>query len=249
MSFGVMATRRGRESLFGSSYSLISLVLVSTRATRLVPNCTTYRLFFESIAMPYGRDFAVGGVSSLMSPVLGSRRPMRFAFCTVNHSVPFLSNTIVCGSPACGSGILYSVTSPVFGLSLPTSAPVLPVYQMLPALSSTRPWGPECAVFSGYSFTLPVFGSTRPSTLAIWPVYQSEPSFAASGSCGREPGVAASHAFMETLSGPGTMAASGRPLTGYVLTRYDSIAGSCSAGTGAPWFFIMRITVFQPSSV
>src|SRR3954465_12547822 len=207
-------------------------------AAGLVPNCTTYRLFFESIAMPYGPEFAVGGGRSSMSPALGFRGPMRFAFCTVNHSVPFLSNTSVCGSPACGSGILYSVTSPVFGFSLPMSAPVLPVYQMLPALSSTRPCGPEWAVFSGYSFTLPVLGSTRPSTLAIWPVYQSEPSRAASGSCGREPGVAASQAFIDTLSGPGTIAASGRPLTGYVLTRYDSIAGSCSAGTGAPWFFI-----------
>src|SRR2546423_2342143 len=108
----------------------------------------------------------------------------------------------VCGSLASGSGILYSVTSPVLGLSLPTSAPVLPVYQMLPALSSTSPCGPECGVFSGYSLTCPVFGSTRPSTFAIWPVYQSEPSCAASGSCGRDPGVAACHAFIDTLAGP-----------------------------------------------
>src|SRR5581483_1740379 len=137
-----------------------------------------------------------------MSPVLGSRRPMRFAFCTVNHRMPFLSKTSVCGSFASGSGILYSVTSPVFGFSLPMSSPVLPVYQMLPCLSSLRPCGPECAVFSLYSFTSPVLGFTRPSTLAIWPVYQSEPSRAARGSCGREPGVGADHCCMVTFTGP-----------------------------------------------
>jgi hypothetical protein len=115
---------------------------------------------------------------------------------------------------AFGSGILYSVTSPFFGFSFPTSAPVFPVYQMFPLRSSTRPCGPECAVLSGNSFTLPVFGSTRPRELVIWPVYQSEPSFAASGSCGRDPGVAACHAFIDTLRGPGTMTASGRPFTG-----------------------------------
>src|SRR5437879_2399292 len=137
---------------------------------------------------------------------------MRFAFCTVNHRTPPLSSTIVCGSPV--SGVLYSVTSPLLGFSLPISEPVLPVYQMLPPLSSTRPCGPECAVLSGYSFTLPLFGSTRPSTLAIWPVYQSEPSRAAMGSCGRDPGVGACQAFIETLTGPGTSLASGLPLTG-----------------------------------
>src|SRR5262249_43065875 len=125
----------------------------------------------------------------------------------------------VWGSFALGSGILYSVTSPVFGSSLPTSAPVLPVYQMLPALSSFSPCGPECAVFSGYSFTLPVFGSTRPSVLVIWPVYQSEPSRAASGSCGREPGVAADHSFIVTFTGPAIIFASALFFSGYVATR------------------------------
>src|SRR2546430_9611254 len=109
---------------------------------------------------------------------------MRLEFCTVNQRMPALSKIRVCGSFASGSGILYSVTLPVFGSSLPTSAPVFPVYQMLPALSSTRPCGPEWGVLSGYSLTWLVLGSTRPSTFAICPVYQSEPSRAASGSCG-----------------------------------------------------------------
>jgi len=101
---------------------------------------------------------------------------MRLAFWTVNQRMPALSKISVCGSFTCGSGIGYSVTAPVFGSSLPINAPVLPVYQMLPSLSSTRPCGPELAVLSGNSFTLPVFGSTRPSTLAICPEYQSDPS-------------------------------------------------------------------------
>jgi hypothetical protein len=104
--------------------------------------------------------------------------------------------------------MVYSVTLPVRGSSLPTTAPPLPVYQMLPSRSSTSPCGPECAVFSGNSFTLPVFGSMRPSMLVIWPVYQSEPSRVASGSCGREPGVMPfSNTCIETCSGPGTITA------------------------------------------
>ena len=37
-----------------------------------------------------------------------------------------------------------SVTAPDFGSSLPISEAVLPVNQMLPSLSSVRPWGPVC---------------------------------------------------------------------------------------------------------
>src|SRR5712664_3944151 len=208
MSSLVIAMRRGRAPGSGSLYSLICSVSGSTAATLLTPHCTTNTTPLEFTAMPYGRDLGVGGVSSLISPVLGSSRPMQLAFCTVNHRMPALSKISVCGSLAFGSGIGYSVTAPVFGSSLPIKVPVLPVYQMLPSLSSIRPCGPECAVLSGYSLTWPVFGSTRPRTLAICPVYQSDPSRVASGSCGREPGVAACQIFIETLMGPGTTTAS-----------------------------------------
>src|SRR5882724_12808845 len=188
--------RRGREAASGSGYSRISSVRGSTLPTLLAPNATQNTVPFEFTAMPYGRDFGVGGVSSLISPVFGSSRPMRLAFCTVNQRIPVLSKRSVCGSFAFGSGIGYSVTAPVFGSSLPIRAPVLPVYQTLPSLSSTSPCGPEFAVLSGYSLTLPVFGSTRPSTLAICPEYQSDPSRAAIGSCGRDPGVGACQIFI-----------------------------------------------------
>src|SRR5439155_23726028 len=175
--------------------------------------------------MPYGRDFGVGGVSSLISPVFGSSRPTRLAFCSVNHKIPVWSKISVCGSLASESGILYSVTAPVFGSSLPTRAPVLPVYQMLPSLSSTRPCGPECGVLRGYSLISPVFGSSRPSTLAIWPVYQSEPSLAASGSCGRDPAVGTCHVLIETLVDPGITTPEGFPFSGKLSVKY-SVSGA-----------------------
>src|SRR5919198_1928385 len=116
----------------------------------------------------------------------------------------------VCGSLAFGSGILYSVTSPLFGSSLPITLAWLPVNQILPSLSSTRPCGPVCGVLSVYSLTAPVFGSTRPSLLIICPVYQIEPSLAASGSCGREPGVGTGHSLIAAWTGPSTILAGGR---------------------------------------
>ncbi len=137
--------------------------------------------------------------------------------------MPLRSKIRVCGSFASGSGILYSVTAPVFGSSLPINAPVFPVYQMSPFASSTRPCGPEWAVFNGYSLILPVWGSTRPSTLAIWPVYQSDPSLAASGSCGREPGVGTGQIFIATFSGPLITAPAGFAFSGKFLIRYSVI--------------------------
>src|SRR5258706_309912 len=174
---------------------------------------------------------------------------MRLAFCTVNHSMPLRSKIRVCGSFASGSGILYSVTEPVFGSSLPINAPVFPVYQMLPFASSTRPCGPERTVFNGYSLILPVLGSTRPSTLAIWPVYQSDPSLAASGSCGREPGVGTGQIFIATFSGPSIPAPAGFAFSGKFLIRYSVIVALWSGGIGGPWLVIMRMTVFQPVGV
>src|SRR2546427_1709117 len=181
--------------------------------------------------MPYGRDFAVGGVSSLISPVFGSSRPTRLAFCAVNHRIPFWSKISVCGSFTSGSGILYSVTAPVFGSSLPINAPAFPVYQMLPFLSSSRPCGPEGGVLRGYSLKRPVFGSSRPSALVIWPVYQSDPSAVASGSCGRDPGVRTDHSLIETLAGPGITPPAGVGLFWDFLLKYSSNPAAPSPGT------------------
>src|SRR5713226_1938784 len=151
---------------------------------------------------------------------------MRLEFCTTNHRIPLRSKIRVCGSFTSGSGILYSVTAPVFGSSLPINAPVLPVYQMLPSLSSTRPCGPECGVLRGYSLKRPVFGSSRPSTLFIWPVYQSDPSLVARGSCGRDPDVGTCHSLIETLVGPGITTPTGLSFSGKFLVRYSVIVAA-----------------------
>ena len=71
---------------------------------------------------PCRRDatLASAASSSLISPVFGSSRPIRLAFCTVNHRMPAPvedQRVRICA----GSGILYSVTVPVFGSSLPIS--------------------------------------------------------------------------------------------------------------------------------
>src|SRR5713101_3924215 len=115
--------------------------------------------------MPYGRDFGVGGVMSLISPVFGSSRPTRLAFCTVNHKIPLWSKISVCGSLASGSGILYSVTAPDFGSSLPTRAPVCPVYQIDPSLVASGSCGRDPGVGTCHSLieTLVGPGITTPT--------------------------------------------------------------------------------------
>src|SRR5580704_8293179 len=111
---------------------------------------------------------------------------------------PFGAKSSVCGSLACGSGIGYSVTFPVFGSSLPIYALKFAVNQIFPSLSGTSPCGPDPGVFNVYSLNWFDLGSNRPSTLAIWPVYQTEPSGAKAGSCGRDPAVGTCHSLIET---------------------------------------------------
>ena len=129
-----------------------------------------------STTMPYGRVLAVGDCFSTISPVAGLRRPTKLPPCTVNHSMPVGVEDRRVRIAGVGSGILYSVTLPVFGSSLPMSPAELPVYQMLPSLSGVRPCGPEFGVGSVHSLNVPVAGSSRPTTLARWPVYQTMPS-------------------------------------------------------------------------
>src|SRR5262249_60404400 len=134
-----------------------------------------------------------------------------------NQTMPLPSMAMVWGSFAFGSGILYSVTSPVLGSSLPTRLIWLPVNQMLPSLSSVRPCGPVCGVLSGYSLIAPVLGSRRPSLPDSSPVYQIAPSRVASGSCGREPGVGTGQSSIFASTGPGMTTAAGRGAPGEIL--------------------------------
>src|SRR4030095_1085571 len=130
---------------------------------------------FDVRRTPYGREFAVGDSTSLIAPSgdFGSRTPQKLPAWTVKKMRPSCRNAMVCGSRAFGFGILYSVTLPLFGSTLPMSPAALPVYQMLPSLSACRPCGPEFGVGSVNSLNSCVFGSKRPMTFARWPVYRS----------------------------------------------------------------------------
>src|SRR5215204_4687937 len=151
----------------------------------------------------------------------------------------------------------------------------LPVYQMLPALSSVRPWGPEAGVFSVYSLICPVFGSSLPSTFTIWPVYQMVPSDAASGSCGRDFGVGTSHSRIMTdgacddtgATAPGAACGAGfsagfsagvsaglspggvDPLTGQFFARYSTRTLASSSLTSAPRSIMFTTTSCHSSAL
>src|SRR3990172_97132 len=102
---------------------------------------------------------------------------------------------------------------------------------MLPALSATRPCGPDWGVLSGYSFIAPVLGSSRPSTLDHCPVHQMEPSAAARGSCGREPSEGTTHSLIATVAVPGTSTAAGGGRSGELLDKYSANTAVCSGGS------------------
>src|SRR5258707_8142767 len=181
-----------------------------------------------------------------MSPVLGSSRPMKPPFCTLNHRMPFLSNSGVCGSRAFGSGIGKNLYSPVFTSSSPMWPPQLPAYQMLPSLSLISPWGPPL-IGIGYSLISPVLGSSRPSRFANCPDHHSEPSGIASGSWGRSPGVGSDHCWNGTCAGPPIAAGLGRGFSGNLAIRYALMWPACSSVIGAPADFII-LTVLSQSS-
>src|SRR5207247_1061479 len=92
-----MAMRRGREAASGSGYSRISSVRGSTLPTLFVPNATQNTVPFEFTAIPYRRDFGVGGVRSLITPVSGSTRPSMFVIWLVYQSAPSLVASGSCG--------------------------------------------------------------------------------------------------------------------------------------------------------
>src|SRR5262245_57097139 len=235
--------RRGRVSALGSGYSLTAIVTGSMLATRLAPNSTRKSVLVELTTIPYGSERGCGIVISLMSPVSGFSRPTMLACWSVKNRMPFWSKMGVWGSRAAGSGIGYSVMAPVLGSSFPTSPFELPVYQMLPDLSTVSPCGPDAAVFSGNSFIAPVLGSSRPSTFAHMPVHQMLPSGVASGSWGREPSVGATHSLIDTEALPGIKTAFGRGISGKFFARYSPIVARSAGGTST-----MLVKSFSQSS-
>src|SRR5882724_2471133 len=117
----------------------------------------------ESRTIPYGRFVFrrlpgwIGGFTMRNLPVATSRKPIAFDACAVNQMLPFLSNTIVCGSFTVLSGTLNRVISPDFGSIRPSDPFWLPVYQTLP-FESTRQLCGCVPGSSSYFRNCPVFG-------------------------------------------------------------------------------------------
>ena len=226
MSSLVIAMRRGRAAAFRQR---VLMKLPSSSDRCCLPCCSRTRrrrsCLSNSTPCRRGAHLAVGGVSSLISPVFGSRRPIRLS---VLHREP--QDAAPCRRSAYAdrpaSGVGYSVTAPVFGSSLPINDPVFPVYQMLPSRSSCRPCGPECAVLSGNSLISPVFGSTPAEHIGqLARCTRASRRLRANGSCGRDPGVGACHSLNEISAGPGITTPSGLPFSGKLLIKY-ALSGS-----------------------
>ncbi len=101
-----MSRRRTVVPANGSLISVSAMVAGSILTRQGRPLHANQGTPSASILMPYGFELGVDNVTSLMSPVAGSRRPTMLLFCRVNHMIPCLSKTAVCGSFAAGSGIL-----------------------------------------------------------------------------------------------------------------------------------------------
>src|SRR5919109_1705207 len=241
----VISSRRTVVFGSGKGYCRISIVSGSTLSKQLLPLQATHRLPSELTLIPYGREFGRDTVTSLISPVAGIKRPTMLLTCNVNHRVPFLSKTAVCGSRAAGSGILYSVIFPVRGSSLPIVPLLFPVYQMLPCWSGVTVWG---LAFSGkeYSHTSPVWGLSWPTRLAHIPAHQIVPSGASTGSRARCPSVGTFHSRNVIDSSPPTRLGFKWLPAGKCVARYFDIVSPA-------WFpdklIIAWINSCQPSRV
>jgi len=136
---GLAAARtHGMTSVFGSMLSESWLLLNSSNR------------------MPWSRGARRTGASStsalrisLMAPARHFRieDARRSCACDGEEEPARLEGTpIVCGSLSLLSGILYSVTFPVFASPIPMTRAALPVYQICRSPSGCRPCGPELGV-------------------------------------------------------------------------------------------------------
>src|SRR5437762_8744876 len=203
--------------------SMLASLLVKNSQKKGTPRLLTW--------IPYGCAFAVGTFTKSILPFRGPSRPTKLPTCTENHSMPSASNTKECGSSAFLSGILYSLTSPVFASSLPMYPLKFPVNQMLSSESATSPCGPELSTFRGNSLNAPVDGSTRPILFCICSVNQSAPSIPTAGSCGWAPLVGTSHSLMVIFSSPTSVLGDAR--------REPMVVASATAAISEPW--IIRV--------
>src|SRR5574341_2508700 len=148
--------------------------------------------------MPYALARGVGTSYSVIAPVTGSSRPMRFPRCSVNQILPSGPWIGVWGpDPACGRG--YSVNRPVLGSNAAILLPPCSVMYNRPSEAQAIPWGRDSGVGSSHSVNFSVFGSNRPSLLAPISANQIMPSGAATRPCGAEFGVGISYSVREPV--------------------------------------------------
>src|SRR5215471_16943571 len=192
---------------------------------------------------------AVGTRLDAIGPRLWRRhwhqRDLAGAWNQTAHKVPRWSKTAVCGSRAAGSGILYSVTMPVCGSSLPIVPLPLPVYQMLPSWSGVTLWGLASAG-NGYSRMSPVSGLIRPTRLPHCPAHQIDPSSVCTGSRARWPSVGTFHSRNVIEASPGTRVGCRWVRTGKCVARYSVIVPNSGLADRS---IMLRINSRQPSRV
>ena len=157
-SSGVMAMRRGREAGFGSVYSLISIVSGSTLAIRF-PRKSTYQA--PPSSSPGCRMDTLGCWAASQLHLAGLRiDPPDCARLDREPHHAFVIDDR-CVRPAIAFRHWVFVHLAGFRIEHADGVRTMPVYQMLPALSSTRPCGPAPSG-SGNSFMSPVLRSRRP---------------------------------------------------------------------------------------
>src|SRR5574341_719656 len=151
--------------------------------------------------MPYALARGVGTSYSVIAPVTGSSRPMRFPRCSVNQILPSGPWAGVGGpGPACGRG--YSVNRPVLGSNAAILLPPCSVMYIRPSEAQAIPWGRDSGVGMSHSVNFSVFGSKRPSLFAPISTNQIAPSGAATRQCGAEFGVGMSYSVNSPAGRP-----------------------------------------------
>ena len=92
-----MAMRRGRASLLGSGYSVMTSVFGSALAILFELNSSKNGTPFDVRRTPYGRELTVGDSTSLIAPsgAFGSSVPMKLPPCTVKNRRPSGRNAMV----------------------------------------------------------------------------------------------------------------------------------------------------------
>ncbi len=135
-------TKRRVEPPRGNGISVTSIVTGLTLRKQPRALHETHTVPSSATRTSYGCDFGFGALTTLISPVFGLSRPIKFDAWKLKNKIPSLLKASVCGSDF-GSGILKTVALPVAGSTHPTVPFLLPENQGRPSLSSCTVCGFE----------------------------------------------------------------------------------------------------------